>query len=362
VIVVMAFATVIGTALRMDEPGDENKAGAPTVSVLVLAYNSADTLPECLKSLAAQTFTDFELILADNASPQGEAQAAAKAYPNARLVENGANLGFAGGMNAAARAARGRWLVLLNPDAFPEPDWLEALMRAATRRPQHRAFTSRQLMADDPTILDGLGDVMSGPCIPYRGGYMTPDTGATPEGEVFSPCGGAMMIERSLFLELGGFDESFFCYCEDVDLGYRLQLAGEATVVVPDAVVRHVGSASSGGPKSEFAVFHGTRNRFWVLVKDTPALLLPVVLPLHLLAVTLIATRPANRERAPAMWRGLRAAFAGLPEILQSRRRVQAGRRASTWAIARAMTWNAADLRGRRPVIRPLPPSPPAAP
>lgn len=346
----------------MDEPGDENKAQAPKVSVVVVAYNSADTLADCLKHLAGQTFRNFELILVDNASPQHEAQAAAAAFPGARLIENADNLGFAAAVNQAARAARGHWLVLLNPDAFAEPDWLEALLRAARRRPGYRAFTSRQLMDDDPGVLDGLGDVMSGPGIPYRGGYMTPDPKDTPEGEVFSPCGGAMMIETQLFLDLGGFDESFFCYCEDVDLGYRLQLAGESTVVVPEAVVRHVGSASSGGPKSEFAVFHGTRNRFWVLVKDTPALLLPVVLPLHVLAVILIATRPANRDRAPAMWRGLRAGLNDLPRVLRTRKAVQARRRASTWAVARAMTWNPRDLRGRRPVIRPLKPNRPGEP
>lgn len=346
----------------MDEPGDENKAQAPKVSVVVVAYNSADTLADCLKHLAAQTFRNFELILVDNASPQGEAQPAAAGFPGARLIENTDNLGFAAAVNQGAKAARGHWLVLLNPDAFAEPDWLEALLRTARRRPGYRAFTSRQLMDDDPAILDGLGDVMSGPCIPYRGGYMTPDPKDTPEGEVFSPCGGAMMIETRLFLDLGGFDESFFCYCEDVDLGYRLQLAGESTLVVPEAVVRHVGSASSGGPKSEFAVFHGTRNRFWVLVKDTPALLLPVVLPLHVLAVILIATRPANRDRAPAMWRGLRAGLKDLPRVLRTRKAVQARRRASTWAVARAMTWNPRDLRGRRPVIRPLRPNRPGEP
>lgn len=354
----------------MNEPADEDKTKPPRVSpatsgevsVVIIAYNSADTLTQCLAHLAAQTHSDFEVVLVDNASPQGEAQAAARAFPFVRLVEAGANLGFAGGVNLGARQSNGRWMVLLNPDAFAREDWLEALLDAARRRPGYRAFTSRQLMDDDPTVLDGLGDVMSGPCIPYRGGYMNPDPCDTAEGEVFSPCGGAMMIDRRLFLDLGGLDEDFFCYCEDVDLGYRLQLAGEATLIVPAAVVRHVGSASSGGPKSEFAVFHGTRNRFWVLVKDTPALLLPVVLPLHLLAVAFIATRKEGKAQAPVTWRALRAAFRDLPKILRSRRKVQSMRKASSFRVARAMTWNPQDLRGRRPVIRPLRPSRPGEP
>jgi N-acetylglucosaminyl-diphospho-decaprenol L-rhamnosyltransferase len=309
------------------------------VTVAVVAYRSGATLARCLERLAAQTFRDFELVLVDNASPEREAQAAAGVVPETRLIENTDNLGFAAACNQAARAGRGRWLVLLNPDAYPEPDWLEQLVAATARWPDVRSFTSRQVMDEDPGVLDGLGDVMSLPCIPYRGGYLQPDPGDTPEGGVFSPCGAAMLIDRALFLELGGFDESFFCYCEDVDLGYRLQLAGEPTALVPSAVVRHVGSASSGGAKSEFALFHGYRNRFWVLVKDTPAL------------------RKPNRPYIGVTLRAYRAALAGLGPVLRRRRAVQRARRSSALEIARAMTWDPRDLSGRRAVIRPLPPT-----
>lgn len=337
----------------MNDPIPKDKSSAPAVSVVIVAYNCADTLDACLGSLAEQTWQDFEVVLVNNASPQGEAAECAARRPFVRLVEAGANLGFAGGVNLGARAAKGRWLALLNPDAFAAPNWLEALLEAARRFAPYRVFTSRQLMDDDPTILDGLGDVMSGPGIPYRGGYKRPDPGNTAEGEVFSPCGGAMMIDRDLFLEMGGLDEAFFCYCEDVDLGYRLQLAGEGTLLVPQAVVRHVGSASSGGRRSEFAVFHGVRNRFWVLVKNTPWTLLPVVLPLHMLAIALIACFPEQRSSLAVTWRGLGAAIRGLPAVLKSRRRIQAGRRVGTLALVRAMTWNPADLYARRAVIRP---------
>src|SRR5947209_2768774 len=129
-------------------------------------------------------------------------------------------------------------------------------MAAAAAYPDTRAFTSRQLMAGDPGRLDGLGDVMAAAGFPFRGGYRGRDPGPRDVGEVFSACGAAMLIERALFLGVGGFDERLFCYCEDVDLGYRLRLLGERTLVVPDAVVRHEGSASTGGPRSDFAVFH----------------------------------------------------------------------------------------------------------
>lgn len=327
------------------------------VTVCVIAYNSGPTLRTCLEHLAAQTFRDFETLVIDNASPDPGDAATAAEFPFVQLVRNTENLGFAGAGNQAARLGRGRWFVLLNPDAYAEPDWLEQLIAAAARYPKVRSFTSRQVMTEKPGYLDGLGDVMSITGIPYRGGYLAPDPGDTPEGEVFSPCGAAMMIERDLFLELGGFDEFFFCYSEDVDLGYRLQLAGEPTLLVPSATIGHVGSASSGGRKSEFAVFHGTRNRFYVVYKDTPWLLLPLVVPLHLFSVVYISSRRENHPHAPIVWRAFKESLKGLPTILKSRRRVQAKRRASAFQIARAMTWTPSDLFERRPVIRPLRPS-----
>lgn len=338
----------------MPQRNVDDKAEAPAVTVCVIAYNSGPTLRACLQGLQDQNFRDFETLVIDNASPDPGDSATAEAFPGVRVVKNAENLGFAGAGNQGARLARGRWYVLLNPDAWPEPDWLERLTDAAARHPAVRSFTSRQLAADAPGKLDGLGDVMSVFGIPYRGGYLNADTGQAREGEVFSPCGAAMMIDRALFLALGGFDEDFFCYGEDVDLGYRLQLAGEPTLLVPAATINHVGSASSGGRKSEFAVFHGTRNRFWVLFKNTPWPLLPLVVPLHLAALCAIYMRRENRPHIRLIAGAVRAAFAGAPKIFRSRARVQRLRTASFAQIAGAMTWNPRDLSGRRPVIRPL--------
>jgi GT2 family glycosyltransferase len=341
----------------MARPPAKHKPAPPAVSVIVVTYESGPTLPECLAALKAQTLRGFELILVDNASRDGAAQAAAAADPAIRLIANAENLGFAAAVNQGARAAGGRWLALLNPDAYAQPDWLEKLIAAAAAHPQVRAFTSRQLMTDGSGRLDGLGDVMAGPGFPYRGGYGRADPGDAKLGEVFSPCGGAMMVERELFLRLGGLDERLFCYCEDVDFGYRLRLTGERTLVVPDAVVRHEGSASTGGPRSDFAVFHGSRNRLWVFVKDTPPLLFWLTLPLHVLTTAVLFARHATRGELKAPMRGLAAAIAGIGVALEARREAQAGRTVGSWAIARAMTWNPLDLFLRRPVIRPLRPT-----
>ena len=324
----------------------------PEISVVVVTYGSGRTLPECLAALEAQTFKDFELILVDNAAIDDAAREAAKADPKIRLIENADNLGFAAAVNQGARAASGRWLALLNPDAYADPAWLAELLSATGAHPDVFAFASRQLMADDSGRLDGLGDVMAAAGFPFRGGYGRKDPGPVAAGEVFSPCGGAMLIDRALFLGLGGLDERLFCYCEDVDLGYRLRLAGQRTRVVPTAVVRHVGGTSSGGPRSDFAVFHGTRNRLWVFVKDTPPLLLWLTLPLHIAATVLLFARHATRGELAAPWRGLMAGMRGLPKALAMRRETQAQRTAGSLQIAAAMTWNPLDLFLRRVVIR----------
>ena len=335
-----------------DNPSSPPGPSSPDVSVIVVVYESGPTLAQCLAALKAQTLAGFEVILVDNASSDRTAQAAMAADPSLRLIENSENRGFAAAVNQGARAAKGRWLALLNPDAYAEPDWLERLVAAAAGNPAVRAFTSRQLMADDPSRLDGLGDVMSLAGYPFRGGFGHRDPGDTRAGWVFSACGGAMMIDRELFLGLGGFDERLFCYCEDVDLGYRLRLVGEPTLLVPDAVVRHVGSASTGGRRSTFAVFHGTRNRFWVFIKDTPPVLLWLTLPLHVLATLVLFARHATRGEIIDPVRGLLAGLKGIGVALEARREAQATRTASSWDIARAMTWNPMDLLLRRTFVQ----------
>lgn len=334
-----------------------SEAGAAAdISVVVVTYQSGQTLGRCLAALRGQTLQGFETILSDNASPDGAAQAAAAADPGLALIENSSNLGFAAGNNRAAARAGGRWLVLLNPDAYPEPDFLAALLAAAEAYPDIRCFTARQRMAEDPATLDGLGDAMTGIGFPFRGGYGRPDPGDMQPGEVFSPCGAAMMIDRALFLDLGGFDERFFCYCEDVDLGYRLRLRGERVLLAPLAVVAHEGSVSTGGRRSDFSLYHGARNRLWLYAKNTPPALLLLTLPLHMVATLAAWLRAVVKGHAQPVERGLEDALKGLPDMLRTRREIQAGRRASLSDIVTMMVWNPFDALGRIGRVRPLKP------
>jgi N-acetylglucosaminyl-diphospho-decaprenol L-rhamnosyltransferase len=337
----------------MARPNGNGKSDAPLVSVIIISYESGPTLARCLEALRAQTFTDFEILLVDNASTDGAPQIAAAADPAIRFLQPGTNLGFAAGNNLAAREARGRWLVLINPDAYARPDWLEALVAGTRRHLEVRCFTSLQMVADEPDMMDGAGDVMTSAGIPFRGGYRRRRPAGLAEGEVFSACGAATLIDRDLFLQMGGFDERFFCYCEDVDLGYRLRLAGETTLLLPAAVVEHVGSASTG-VRSDFSIFHGSRNRIWTFIKNTPTPLLWLTTPLHVTVTAGLLLLHARRGDAGPVLRGIRAAFRreALAPILASRRALQADRKAGSWDILRVMAIDPVAFFGRRIVIR----------
>ncbi len=320
------------------------EAASPRVQVIVVAYNSAATLQRCIDALEAQSFTDWEAVVWDNASVD-DAIARLRVGGQIRVVRHDENLGFAAGNNRAAELSRSALIAFLNPDAFAEPDWLARLVAAADTYGAE-AIASLQLDDADPDILDGAGDCMSIAGIPWRGGYGHPRSSAPTEPcQVFSACGAAALYRRDAFEALGGFEERFFCYCEDVDLGFRLRLMGGRCVLEPAAVVRHLGGASSGGKGSAFAEYHGTRNRLWTFARNMPLWLMPIALPAHfLLIVYVLARSPAL---LPVRLKGLRAAFS--PEAPW---RTPPTRRGSALTIAHSLSWSPLALSRRSAVTR----------
>ena len=318
----------------------------PWVRVVVVNYNSGDLLDRSVAALAAQSDPDFEAVIVDNASSDGSADRLV--LPDARfsLIRSDENLGFAAGTNLGFRDAKCDWLATLNPDAFPEPGWLAAMREATARYPEAVMFGSLQVDAEDPSHLDGCGDSYSIFGINWRGGHGHPFAGPYADGECFSPCAAAALYRRQAYETVGGFDERYFGYCEDVDLGFRLRLRGGRCIQVGGAVVHHVGSAVTG-PQSAFTVYHSARNRFWTYLKNMPAALLFISLPLHLAATLALLWNARGGPRLQPMLVGLGHALRGLGPILAERRRVQSSREVGTRAIAKALTWNLGKLRRR---------------
>lgn len=314
-------------------------AATPAVAVIVVNYRAGRYLPRCLAALAQQRFRDFEVIIVDNASGDGSLEAVEPLPAGYRALRLPANLGFAAANNEAAADTAAPWLATLNPDAFPEPEWLSELMAATRRHPDVALFGSTQIVADEPELLDGVGDVFHISGLTWRHGHRRALATCPPEGETFSPCAAAALYRRDAFLAAGGFDARFFCYNEDVDLGFRLRLKGERCVQVPGARVLHVGSAITGAG-SAFAAYHSTRNLLWTLIKNMPGPLLAISLPLHLGAQALRLGLMATRGLARPALNGLQDAVRAIGPLLAERRRIQAGRRISVVATARALAWS----------------------
>lgn len=325
----------------------------PAITVVVVNYNGGDYLRGCLASLARQTFTDFETIVIDNASIDGSLERIAERPVRTTILRQTRNLGFAEGNNVGARAGRGRWLALLNPDAEAEPDWLAAMMRAVAHRPTHRMIACLQISLHAPDKLDGAGDCYLAYGYAWRGGFGHKLTEAPDAGECFAPCGAAALYPRDVFLEAGGFDERYFCYHEDVDIAFRLRLRGELCQYVPDAVVRHAGSAITGRA-SRFAVFHGVRNGVWTYVKNMPGRLLLLTSPVWFIASLMLLARGALRGVFIPTLQGFWAAFMGFGEMLKSRGALKAQRRISLGKLAAAFTWNPFAYLGRSIQVKPF--------
>ena len=321
----------------------------PRVRIAIVNYNGGDFLRRSVAAALAQRFTDFDLVVVDNGSTDASLESLPR-DPRLAVRRMDANLGFAAGNNRAAADAAGEFLATLNPDAFPEPGWLGALIEAAARHPKAAMFGSTQLQDRDPSKLDGAGDSYLAFGLPWRGGHGRPGRELPDEGETFSPCAAAALYRLGDFRAVGGFDERFFCYCEDIDLAFRLRLAGRHCIQVKGAVVRHVGEGTSGG--GAFVQFHSARNRVWLFVKDMPAPLFWPLLPSFMALNLALLLWAVARGHGTPVWRGLCAAMAGLAPVLDQRRRIQAARTVPTRAIARALAWSPLRTLGRRTDVR----------
>jgi GT2 family glycosyltransferase len=308
------------------------------VGVVIVNKNAGPHLAHVLESLEGQTVAPRRIIVVDNASDDGSLDGLDARFPSVEFMRSAENLGFAAANNLAVRMSDDcEFVALLNPDAFPEPKWLETLLAAAAAHPECAVFGSRLVLADDDGTLDGTGDEYH-----VSGTAWRRDQGASahverPEGETFSACAAAALYRREAFLAAGGFDETFFCYYEDTDLAFRLRLAGHRCLYVPGAVARHVGSATTG-LLSAFTIYYSSRNQEWAYAKNMPRLLLWLYLPQHLLVSALTTLSYALKGQGRAALLGKRDALRDLGPVLAERRRIQADRVASSRELRDAMT------------------------
>lgn len=320
-----------------------HEAAAPFMSVIIPNYNGRRFLEPLFAGLMGQTLRDFEILFVDDASTDDSvsfveafvAQRAAVADPQApdpevRLLVNRHNAGFVAACNMAAAAARGRVLVFLNNDTEPEPDWLAELARTLCANPQAAIVTSKVLLFDQRNQIHTTGDQLGRDGIPRNRGVWETDHGQYDDQvSVFSGSGCGTAYRRDAWEMLGGFDEDFWMYLEDVDFAFRAQLLGWDAVYAPHARVYHHLSATSG---HTLASYYVGRNTIWMIAKNMPGSLLWRNLPQIAMAqitIALDALRNLRGAAARARLRGQLAGLMGLPgqlrkrQVIQSRRAVE---------------------------------------
>lgn len=328
----------------------------PLIRVIVVNYNGGLHLAKCLDALRRQSMRDFEAVVVDNNSSDGSLDAALptddERFSALRFSEN---LGFAAGNNRGAEGTTTPWIVALNPDAFPEENWLATLLEEAAAHPEAEMIGSTQLLyleGNEELRFDGAGDNLSIFGLAWRGGFKKPATRPFPAGECFAPCAAGALYRTAAFQAVGGFDERFFCYLEDVDLAFRIRLRGGRCYQSGKAVLWHVSSGLTGR-HSFFSLYHGYRNSMWLALKCLPYPLLPLALVAQSLVCLAVAVRGLQSGTGRAGLLALKDGLGGAGPMLESRRRLSSEKTVPWSSIYRALSWNPIDLLKRRILLEP---------
>jgi GT2 family glycosyltransferase len=309
-------------------------------AAIVVNWNSWQELIRCLDALDRQTKEFQRIVVIDNDSsdPMPDWMLKWQAEKKVEFLILPSNVGFASANNIGIKKAVDcDFVALVNPDAFLDSEWHERMLVAVAEHPTAASFASSLVMANDHTRWDGLGDAYHISGLVWRTAHgRQVNFDHLSEVQVFSPCAAAALYRRQALLEVGGFDEDYFCYVEDVDLGFRLRLLGYSSVLIPQAIAYHVGSASTGGQDSDFSVYHGHRNLVWTYVKDMPGALFWLLLPLHLAMNIATIVWFALGGRGAVILRAKWDALMGIASMWKKRRSIQRSRRCSVgefWRI-----------------------------
>ncbi|GJL77329.1 MAG: glycosyl transferase [Nitrospinaceae bacterium] len=309
-----------------------------SVAVIIVNWNSGKDLEKCLTALNHQTRPPKAIIVIDNASTDDSLLGIEERFPNVEMIRLNDNTGFASANNLGAKKVKDcDWIAFLNPDAFAAPEWLESLVTAAKHHPQFSFFGSHMRRYGAGNTLDGTGDVYHVSGLAWRRDFGVQES-ATERvtSEIFSPCAAAAMIRKDVFLNAGGFDETFHSYFEDVDLGFRIRLMGHRCLYVANAVIEHVGSGSTER-YSDYAVYHGNRNLVWAYVKNMPGTLFWIYLPQHLLVNVAALIWFALQGKGQVVFKAKWHAIKGLKRAFAERKAVQRNRKVSIREIRKVL-------------------------
>ena len=242
------------------------------ITIVIPNFNGRSFLDDCLTSLSNQTCRDFQIIIVDNHSSDDSVPYLREHYPDIRLITLDRNYGFSRAVNEGIRAARTPYVLLLNNDTAAEPDFTSQLLRTIESSPRIFSVSSRMIQMKHPELLDSAGDIYTLMGWAVNRGVGRPADTYMEQEEVFSSCAGAAIYRTALFRKIGLFDENHFAYLEDIDICYRARIYGYKNMYCPSAVIRHVGSGTSGSRYNSFKVKLAARNSIYVIYKNMPLL------------------------------------------------------------------------------------------
>ncbi len=300
------------------------------VSIIIPALHRPDLTRECIHSLSKQALPDscYHVIIVENEA-RPDTTIGGPLPQNVQVIELPVNLGTTGSINHACAHSLSKYVLLLNNDVELHPDFLSSLLSLLEENESIAFATGKLLNAGDKKRLDGAGDAVLAGGGSYRLGHNDFDAGQYDAGRaVIAGCGAATLVRRSVFEEVGGLDEDFFAYLDDIDLGLRITLCGYRGMYVPSAVGFHFGSATLGGnPLHPKIVEWVTRNQIFLLTKDYPAAvvfrLAPRIFVFQLLLLSFVLARGKAAPYCKGMWGALRI----MPRMLRKRRKLMRQRR-----------------------------------
>ena len=254
---------------------------AGKVTVVIPNYNGLKFMEPCFAALEAQSEKNFDVLVVDNGSTDGSVEWLKESgIPSVFLPEN---IGFPGAVNIGIKKAETPYVILLNNDTEPKPDYIREMIRMIERSPKIFSVSSRIIQLHHKELMDDAGDMYSLLGWAFQRGVGQPVAGYKKPCRVFAACAAAAIYRREVFEEIGYFDESHFAYLEDVDVGYRARIYGYDNVYCPAAELYHVGSGTSGSKYNSFKVKLAARNNLYLNYKNMPLLqlilnLIPLVL------------------------------------------------------------------------------------
>lgn len=249
------------------------------VTAVIPNYNGINYIDKCLDSLRRQQYNEYNVVIIDNASSDGSFELIQDEYPEFTLIRNDVNTGFCKAVNQGIKLCETEYVLLLNNDTELDEHFISEMVKTIEKSDKIFSVSSKMINYHDRSLIDDAGDGYTIVGWQYQRGVGQSSNGYTKNCDVFTACAGAALYRKSVFAEIGLFDEMHFAYMEDIDIGYRARIKGYRNVYCSKALVYHIGSATSGSKYNSFKVKLAARNNVYLLYKNMPLVQLMINMP-----------------------------------------------------------------------------------